>query len=1458
MTFKNYSNYLMVIFVACSFAVKSQKNQILDFQFEETSQTSLNFLGSPQIQASDFKLFETNIEALKTQLNGTAQVNNKGNGSKVQITLPHPDGTMHNYQAVENNTMSRGLKLKFPEIKAYDAYGSNGAFVKWDITPQGLHAMIMIPGQSTIFIDPVIQGNTSYYMVYYKKNFSTDKIRACFFDSDLHSFENKKNGKNTSEKEFGSCELRTYRLALSASGEYTAFHGGTVAQAQAAQVTTMNRVNGVFEKDMAVSMTIVPNNNLIIYTNSGSDPFTNGNPGAMINENQTNTNNVIGSTNYDIGHVFGTNSGGLAGLGVVCSNNQKARGVTGSGAPIGDPFDIDYVAHEMGHQFACNHTFNNSCGGNRNNATAVEPGSGSTIMAYAGICPPNVQNNSDDHFSGKSLEEMGTFILNNGGSCPVTTALTNNAPIITATAGNITIPANTPFALTATATDPDANNVLTYNWEQMDNGISTQSPVATSTNGPNFRSNPSSTSPTRYFPNLVDLNAGGPFTWEVLASVSRTMDFRVTVRDNATGGACNDHEDLTVTTDENSGPFLVDYPSANGINWPGLSSQTVSWSVAGTNAAPVACSEVDILLSTDGGLTFPTVLASNVPNDGSQSVTAPNVATTDAIVMVICSNGTFFDISDNPFEISAATFDYTISSATPALSICQPLNAEYTIDIGAIGGYTDAVTLSASGVPAGASGTFSTNPVIPVGSSLFTISNTGASGPGSYTITITGTSTSGTKTTELVLVLAAGAPSTLTQTSPINGAIGVPIPTSFLWSASTDVGVSYEIDIALDAAFTNIVDQELGLASANYTSTILAVSSAYYWRVRALTGCGASAWSTAFSFVTNSCNTYSSIDIGQTTNVANFTSILEITDNGIISDLNVASLNISHPYVGDLSATLTSPSGTIVQLFDGPGIPTSNFGCNQNDMEVSFDDAAANTAADLEGTCDATPPAIGGPFQAEDALSDFNGESMTGTWTLTVFDSYVQGDDGTLDAWSIEICTEAVLCVEAELPSVANATICPEGEVTLTVDSGALNDATQWEWYTGTCGGNVAGTGTTLIVTPANTSTYYLRGIGGCVTPGACTEVTVTVEDLISPDIICPGIQTLSPGSNCEVILPDFTGQAIVSDNCDQNPLVVQTPVAGTVITNNMTVTIIARDASQNENECTFEIQIEDNIPPSVTCPQAETTCDNTLGDYTANLVVIDNCDGNPSVSQSPAAGTSLSLGTTTVSITATDVSGNVATCTFEVTIPSYSSAENVTLCNGETYTFPDGTTGTTTQAYTSLLSTADGCDSLVVTNLTVADAINTDLESSGATITAIATGVTYQWIDCDNANAAIEGETLQNFTATAQGNFAVVLTDGNCTATSECVLIDFVDLGSAGAYNIEIYPNPTSGKVTIDWDGAVNAIEITDSRGRLIKRIKECSGNTFTVNLTPYRSGVYFISIENENGQNVYDVIKQ
>jgi hypothetical protein len=413
----------------------------------------------------------------------------------------------------------------------------------------------------------------------------------------------------------------------------------------------MNRVNGVYEKDMAITMTIIGNNDQLIYTNSGSDPFTNGNPGAMIGENQSLVNSTIGSANYDIGHVFGTNSGGLAGLGVVCSNSNKARGVTGSSAPSGDPFDIDYVAHEVGHQFGANHTFNNSCSGNRNNATAMEPGSGSTIMAYAGICSPNIQNNSDDHFHGISLEEIGDEITSNGHQCEVITPLANIAPSITSTNGGATVPGGTPFALTAVVDDPDGDPI-TYNWEQMDNGISTQPPVATSSNGPNFRSWESDDDPTRYFPRLQFVANNGPFTWERLSDVSRTMDFRVTVRDNAPGpGGCNDHADVSVTVDGNSGPFVVTYPSDLGIIWLGGTNKTVTWDVANTDAAPVNCSTVDIFLSVDNGLSYTTTLATGVPNNGSALVSVPNVSEMACRVMVMSSGGTFFDVSDKRFEI---------------------------------------------------------------------------------------------------------------------------------------------------------------------------------------------------------------------------------------------------------------------------------------------------------------------------------------------------------------------------------------------------------------------------------------------------------------------------------------------------------------------------------------------------------------------------------------------------------------------------------------------------------------------------------------------------------------------------------------------------------------------------------------------------------------------------------------
>lgn len=639
-----------------------QTVKTVNYAIQHVTMGEIPVIGIPQIHASNYQLFQLDIASLKNGLEGVSYREGTNTGFIGEIELPHTDGSTRSYTVKRNQTLHPDLNAQFNDIRTYDAYAKDGsgAFVKWDITPQGLHAMIMTPGESTIFIDPYVAGNTDYYIVYRKKDFLTNKIMDCSFVS---AMEEQKNPTTSTKSVFGTCELRTYRLALAATVEYTTFHGGTAAQAIAAQATTMNRVNGVYEKDIAITMVIIPNNNLIVYA-SAPDPYTNGTPGTMITQNQSNIDNVIGSGNYDIGHVFGTNSGGLAGLGVVCTGGSKARGVTGSSAPIGDPFDIDYVAHEMGHQFGGNHTQNNAC----NSVTAArrEPGSASTIMGYAGICAPNVQSNSDDYFHGYSLGEISIEIQSAGHQCEVITSLNNTAPVISSTNANITVPINTPFALTGIATDADGDP-LTYLWEQMDNEASTQPPVSTATGGPSFRSYDPSPNPTRYFPNLSSLASNGPFTWEVLPSVNRTMDFRLTVKDVPAIGSCNDYVDVTVSTTASAGPFVVTYPNATGISWAANSNQTVTWSVANTDLAPVNCSTVRILLSTDGGLTFPIELMNSTANDGSEVVLVPNNPTTTARIMIISSAGTFFDISDNNFAITSCT-----PAETPVLSAVQP------------------------------------------------------------------------------------------------------------------------------------------------------------------------------------------------------------------------------------------------------------------------------------------------------------------------------------------------------------------------------------------------------------------------------------------------------------------------------------------------------------------------------------------------------------------------------------------------------------------------------------------------------------------------------------------------------------------------------------------------------------------------------------------------------------------
>ncbi len=630
----------------CSIA--SAQDKVIQHFFKDVNPSAISSTSKNNIQVSHFRLVKIDLSQLYTELERAPHRDKLKSGTTLQITLPFPDKTTKLYQIVENSTLHPELAAQYPMIKTYDAYGVTdpGEFVKLDLTAQGFHAMILRPGQSPIFIDPLRKGNTQYYMVYDKKDFITTKRLKCGVHSQSQLITSPIGSKHFAD--FNSCRLKKYRLAIAATAQYTQFQGGTVEDALSAEATTINRVNGVYEIDMAITMQIIANNNLIIYTDPNNEPYTHGDPSKMISENQENINQVIGAANYDIGHVVDSAGSGLAAIASVCDNDIKARGVTGRTNPVGDPFDIDFVAHEMGHQFGANHVQNNNC--QRNDATAVEPGSGSTIMGYAGICSPNVQNNSDPYFNGISLQEMGDFVSSPSHTCPVTTDIPS-APIIESTNGGFTIPAQTPFALTALATINGGNEVLTYTWEQMNNEVSPQPPESAATGGPNFRSFLPQKNGTRFFPNLNALSNGGPFTWEVLPSVSRTMKFRVSVRRNTPGGSCNAYMDTTVTTANRAGPFTVTYPSNEGINWTGLTTQTITRDVANTNVFPVNARSVNVFLSVDGGQSYPYTLVTNTLNNGHAAICTPNLNTTTARIMVQASNGTFFNISTNNFSI---------------------------------------------------------------------------------------------------------------------------------------------------------------------------------------------------------------------------------------------------------------------------------------------------------------------------------------------------------------------------------------------------------------------------------------------------------------------------------------------------------------------------------------------------------------------------------------------------------------------------------------------------------------------------------------------------------------------------------------------------------------------------------------------------------------------------------------
>lgn len=1042
------------------------------------------------------------------------------------VYFPDENGKQIPFEITEANTFSTALAKKYPSIKSYKGRSTlgDGKRIRFSVSHKGIHSMMSTPGNGgSVFLEKGVKGK---YVLYHAKDRTAKEAFVCYTSPEISEIEN-----SLSARLVDNQILRKFRLAIAASGEYTNFHGGTKLDALAAINATVTRVNEVFENDLAVTLELIGTTDEVVYLDSETDPFT----GNLSAQTQNTLDTVIGEANYDIGHLFNQRNNTLDGnagfVGSVCRSGRKGSAYSTLSSPLGEAFAIDLVAHEMGHQLGANHTFSHISEGT---LTQVEPGSGTTIMGYAGITGVNdVAQNSDAYFHYVSIVQVQEFLQTV--SCGETIPLLNTPPSLVAVT-DVTIPKGTPFVLTGSALDTDIDDVLSYIWEQTDNGIVTQATFGpTNPTGALFRSLPPTSSPSRYFPKLErvvsgDLTQDTPNlneAWETLSLVERELNFALTVRDNATNGGQLTSDEVSVFVTNDAGPFVVS-SQATPTSYVAGEVGTLIWDVANTNLAPISAETVDIFLSTDGGQTFSVTIAEDVMNDGLHDFVIPGVDTPSGRFMVKASENVFFAVNSSNFSIERS--EVILNVAKLDYEICQPddlvVDFIYNTDLG----FVEESTFSVVGAPTGLTAVFSsptaTDNDTPV---TITFSGTGNLPIGSYPVQVVATSASVTKEITLNLSIFDTNFTDVVFTAPLNGATDVSTEVVLEWD--TDIrNTGYDVEIATDLAFTNIIET-VSVTNTVYTPTNLENNASYFWRVKPKNSCGEGTFGPPFSFSTIvfNCDTVAAFDVPleiSPIDTPTITSKIVFYEDLPIADINLA-LNIEHSFLADLQISLTSPAGTTVVL--------ASSSCNDSrNINAVFDDDAP------EFVCGENP-AISGTVAPLGSLSSFNGESILGEWVLEIKDN-AAADGGRLNSFEMEVCVEGDF-----RPDLDNDGVFDDGEdLCLDTPEGQEVDASGCPIYrftnqnfnvsleSETCRTNNNGS---ITITPKVGLSYEvtITGVGIDQTQGF-TNV-FTISDLNA------GTYTICiNGTDGTIVYEEFCTEVVISE---PNPLKVTSTVSG-------------------------------------------------------------------------------------------------------------------------------------------------------------------------------------------------------------------------------------------------------------------------------------------------------------------------